>query len=262
MNIITFSKRLSNFVDAADVNGNIKNSRLNLQYLSQIDNTCIKAGITTGVVYPIVGGIFDSHKYNFLNPSQNIISEDNVSNGDRFIHSSDGIFCKYVAGQNTASHWNPSLTGSYFDGDLKKVKSLFYKTSSGNCYSGILTVGSLLNSGTKLYYGRGCGAAISITTPSGTSTVNSIEPSGAVYFGADSTNDISFYKNGTKILGSNYANTLLTGSDKIFLLNAVSNQALDDTYKFIIVTKDNISDVGIKVFSHDIFVAQRSIGRS
>ena len=90
MYIITFSKRLSDFVDAADVNGNIRNSRLNLQYLAQIDNACVKAGITTGAVYPMAGGVADSHKFNFLDP-RNLDAAFRLQFFGSLTHSSLGI---------------------------------------------------------------------------------------------------------------------------------------------------------------------------
>ncbi|MCJ0742822.1 hypothetical protein [Pedobacter montanisoli] len=51
MYLIDFSSRVSNFVDAADVNGNIKHNSLSLQYLNQIDNACRKAEINKRYFY-------------------------------------------------------------------------------------------------------------------------------------------------------------------------------------------------------------------
>lgn len=73
MYLLDFSKRVSDFIDAADDHGNIKNSKQELQYLNQIDHACKKAGITVGAVYPFSGGTGFSHKFNFLNPSKYLI---------------------------------------------------------------------------------------------------------------------------------------------------------------------------------------------
>lgn len=70
MLLLNFSKRASDFIDAADVGGNIRNSYVNLNYINVIDLSCTKAGITTGAVYPVIGGIEESMRFNFLNPSQ------------------------------------------------------------------------------------------------------------------------------------------------------------------------------------------------
>jgi hypothetical protein len=83
---LSYSKRVSDFVDAADVSGNIKNNPLNLQYLMKIDVACLKAGITIGAVYPIIWNNADSHSFNFLNPAQYQVNWFGV-----VTHSSNGV---------------------------------------------------------------------------------------------------------------------------------------------------------------------------
>lgn len=89
-NLLTFSPRVKNFVDAADVGGNIKNNPQILQYLNQIDNACVKAGITSGAVYPMVGANATSHKYNFLDPRDLDEAFRLTFEGSGWLHSSTG----------------------------------------------------------------------------------------------------------------------------------------------------------------------------
>jgi hypothetical protein len=69
---MTANSLYSNFVDAADVGGNIKNNRSNLEYCSQLAGGIVRYDLYTelnsGAVYPILGGTAFSAKLNFMNP--------------------------------------------------------------------------------------------------------------------------------------------------------------------------------------------------
>lgn len=69
---MTANSLYSNFIDFADINGNLKNNRDNLDYISALAGGIIKNDIYTqasiGSIYPIIGNHVDTHKVNFINP--------------------------------------------------------------------------------------------------------------------------------------------------------------------------------------------------
>lgn len=69
---MTANSLYSNFVDAADYNGSLKNSRDNLEYCSQLAGGIVRydlySELSIGGVWPIIGGNAFSHQFNFMNP--------------------------------------------------------------------------------------------------------------------------------------------------------------------------------------------------
>lgn len=69
---MTANSLYSNFVDAADDNGNIKKDRDWLSMISALAGGIVRYDLynelSTGAVYPIFGDTAFSHKFNFMNP--------------------------------------------------------------------------------------------------------------------------------------------------------------------------------------------------
>lgn len=257
MYLIDFSSRVSNFIDAADVNGNIKHNSLSLQYLSQIDNACKKAGINTGAVYPIIGSHADSHKFNFLNPRD-------TDDAFRLIYNNVNHSINGIKSNNTDGFCN-----TFFNPNIQLSptnKSLFFYRSfvnEGGLYNVALGVslGNTLNfritprindSDGRSYYECGSGVVFSY----------SFNAKG-FYMGISNGVSQSYLVNNTLQKQSLTENNL--PDDYIYLLrenriNQTSALSSSSTYSFFGIS-DGISDLQAKVFSHDITVAQRSIGR-
>lgn len=69
---MTANTLYSDFIDAADVSGNLKKSRVNLDYISAWAGGLVRYDLLSSLIalYVNVGGVSDSHKINILNPSQ------------------------------------------------------------------------------------------------------------------------------------------------------------------------------------------------
>lgn len=69
---MTANSLYSNFIDAADSGGNIKNDVANLDYIKTLAGGIIRYDLynelNSGAVYPMIGGTEFSHKFNFMNP--------------------------------------------------------------------------------------------------------------------------------------------------------------------------------------------------
>lgn len=73
---MTANSLYSNFIDAADDNGSIKNNRDNLEYCAQLAAGIVRYDLYNelynsgkGVLYGMIGGTANSHAVNFINPS-------------------------------------------------------------------------------------------------------------------------------------------------------------------------------------------------
>ncbi|WP_410219695.1 hypothetical protein [Pedobacter sp.] len=259
MYLIGFSSRVSNFIDAADVNGNIKHNSLSLQYLNQIDNACRKAGITTGAVYPVIGGNADSHSFNFLNPQ-------NTNSANRLVYSS-GIINHTINGIEWVRNVsNPAYANTFFKSTqfaiTGKATMIYYSNTQSNIQS------------VEMGWYDGGSTAINMLTPGnvarvlfGQSTVDVQYPNtntkGCV-LGTFDSGLSSFYLRG-ELVGSSNGRILNITNNLDFWIGARNGDSQvypsDKTCSFAAILQQSLTISQAKVFSHDITVAQRSIGR-
>ncbi|WP_199121594.1 hypothetical protein [Pedobacter sp. ASV28] len=244
---LSYSPRVSNFVDAADVSGNIRNVPLYLQYLHQIDVACKKADITTGAVYPIVGGNATSHSFNFLDP-RDLDAAFRLTFKGTWTHDNQGAFSINTAYANTFI--TPFVDLSPTDCHISLMGSINNRNSMGatttvtnrislqiagnlnNFYIGAFGPEIRAITASNLCIGSQLGstAYISINRMiSSTANVTTILPNFPIYIGA-----------------INNGNTPGTPSSQ--------------NHQFCSVGK-NIDMIKSKAFSHGIYTAQRSIGR-
>ena len=92
---MTANSLYSNFVDAADDLGSIKQSKENLAYISGLAGGIVRLDLvnelSAGAVYPFIGGTAHSHKFNFMNPVDSDAAKRLVFNGGGWIHDNNGI---------------------------------------------------------------------------------------------------------------------------------------------------------------------------
>jgi hypothetical protein len=88
---MTANTLYSDFIDATDQNGNIKNNKRYLDYISHIALSIVQVGVDRfKAVYPFVGGTEYSHKFNMINPS-NTDSAFRLTFPNGMTHSVNGI---------------------------------------------------------------------------------------------------------------------------------------------------------------------------
>lgn len=253
---LNFSPRVSNFIDVADVSGNIKNNSLNLQYLNQIDNACIKAGITSGAVYPFIGGVADSHKFNFLDPrdldiayrilwigtlthtSNGVLSDGTTGRGDIFMTPNDftistGVFIGgYI--NSIGSSRQKSLLGAY--DNAGNFNSLQYRPTYNNNANQFISFGNY-------------GMSVSSISTKGMYIANKVP----------NTNIKVLQKNGSDLSrftgsNSNVSNTVPINilCTNLHLPNPPSFFT-NDRISFININ-NGVSEIASKIFSHDIYI--------
>jgi len=89
------SKRMSDFIDAADDSNNIKGNNNLLQAIRVFDNIMETNGVYPYILafYPMIGGTAFSHKFNFMNPSLYPIFWDTG-----YVHSLAGVKSNGILG--------------------------------------------------------------------------------------------------------------------------------------------------------------------
>ena len=208
---MTANSLYSNFVDAADDNGNIKNDRDNLDYIKTLAGGIIRYDLinelSAGAVYPIIGGTAFSHKFNFMNPVDSDAAF-RLSYFGGLNHSSDGILSNGTTGyMNTFI--NPLLNLE----PLSTNVSTYIKSSPANARSTIM-LGANDNGGSKFFYLKNSSAAVNSTkiylsTNSGTTQgVNMVSPPlNALlgYFAGNLKSNVASLWNGSKKLSTTNA---------------------------------------------------------
>ena len=264
---LTFSKRVSDFVDAADVGGNIKNSKANLNYLRLIDIACVKSGITIGAVYPFIGGTAFSHQFNLLDP-RDLDSAFRLAFFGGLTHSALGV--------------KPNGTTGYAETYISSSNLILNNTHLSYYSNENITGGTriLLGLGTQPYV---AGTTFLLLRTNFNNNFNSIigtENANAAFSSSTYTrqgmflgnrnaiNSNKLYHNANIIAQSNSNNTYSYPVSNTIYLFAGGNTANKTAGSFEInrcafaSVGNGMSDYNAKIFSHDIFIAQRSIGRA
>lgn len=262
---LNFSERAKNFIEAADDNGNIKNNPNLLLRVIELDEILIKAGITTGAVYPFIGGTAFSHKFNFLNPSQYQITW----NGG-WVHDSNGILGNGVdtygdTGFNPTGilSINSSSQGVYVNLDNSTGTQIEMGVGSFNSGGASINFWQIYTRTGGLYFGgdnQGNNTTFNATLSNlsnglGMSTVSRI-----------SSNNTTSYRNTRPVvtgtaapLGYSNGNVWIGAANQTdgIIYRAFSRKriAFAHANEGILVDK-------MKVFQHDIYVWQRSMGRA
>ncbi|WP_199121592.1 hypothetical protein [Pedobacter sp. ASV28] len=261
---LSYSPRVSNFVDAADVSGNIRNVPLYLQYLHQIDVACKKADITTGAVYPIVGGTATSHSFNFLNPAQYQVNWFGV-----VTHSSNGM-----QSDGTTGYGNTGIKTTQFNLSSGLMMGIYayntgtsgqrasigaYSSSGGDTNSFQLRPFYNFTSSQTFSFGQ---FITLVTSPiKGSQIANKIP----------NVNIRSLARNGIELISDNTSLSNISINADIYILCYNNNNPSlgtntpsffsNNTHGLFAITNGISSVLNTKIFSHDIYTANRSIGR-
>lgn len=262
---LSYSPRVSNFVDAADVSGNIKNNPLYLQYLHQIDVACIKAGITTGAVYPIIGGNATSHSFNFLNPAQFQITWYGT-----ITHTISG-----VKGDGTTGYGDTGMPANMFTITSGVSAGIYVNDQTTLRMSAELgSSGAGANpdfNSLQLRVGFNTGAVqfISFGNYNGVTPTTNVVPPIGYYMGnkIPSVNNKSVYSyNRTILTSTSSADTNISDNQTLLVLARKTDTGVASLFSnkgisFVNINNGILTDLQAKVFSNDIYVANRSIGR-
>ena len=261
MYLLDFSKRVSDFIDVADDNGNIRNSKLELQYLNQIDNACKKAEITVGAVYPIAGNgnnMEESFSYNFLKPS-----EFKIDWVGSWIFNEFGAQPENINGNYANTHLIPSQVlnlnsthVSYYAnaGSIGEMVEIGITDDGGRRITlGVNFSGLAISQ--HYFYGGGSG---SINYPN--NTIN------GHYIGVrDRINNIFLIKNSETLIKSSEVSSIQNLPEVPIYLNAIElsgNPYFSDRRCAFASIGYGLPESKAKSFSHDIFIAQRVKGRA
>jgi hypothetical protein len=246
MVVLDFSNRVSNFIDAADVSGNIKNSPDNLLYLNHIDSACKEAGMTTGAVYPFIGGNATSHSFNFLNPAQFRIDW-----LGEVTHNNLGVQGDGSTGYGDTNLKPNAIGNNVFLGTYINTNNASASWDIGTLGFGLVTRWS---DNSIIVNNSNIGNTVI------SSTLNNI---GFTAFNANNS-VIDLYKSTTLIATLNRTftnqsslNIALLGLNDGGLINRWSNNRQSLTLMVNSINKDRIA-----TFSHNIYTAQRILGRA
>lgn len=255
-NLISLSERVSDFVDAADVGGNLKNNSIILQYLNIIDNACIKAGVSMGAVYPFVGNNSISHSFNFLNPSQHQITW----NGG-ITHSVNGI-----KGDGSTGFGNTNMTNGMFNltnGLCISANIVDIGTNGTRCEVGVIGTGGAGNSiqFRTIYTGT------NFTLVAYTSSLQASAAFGKNFYMANkvpSVNSRQLVLGSSNFLTSTIILSDVPVNDNIYILaanNLGTAEQFSNRGMGIVTITNGLDSSKYLQFSHSLYVAQRSINR-
>lgn len=267
MILLSYSNRVSDFIDAADVSGNIKNVSANLQYLNQIDNACSKAGITTGAVYPFIGGHADSHKFNFLDP-RDLDAAFRLTYTGTVTHNNLGIKTAGIIGNYIDLHYNMQTNAIANNISMGVCISQIGDTSPTQADFGVdnqsilgttginryLIVSNYLGLGTQLILGNQVSVisrnilnqkGIFFISRTASNVMNGII--NGINYNNTVNSNATLMPNYSPVLGGiRYSDGIANNSNAIYCFNYIST---------------GLNAEKTKVFAQDIYVAQRSIGR-
>lgn len=273
MYLVNFSKRASDFIDAADDNGNIRKNRNMLNYVRQIDGAVREAGITTGAVYIFAGDNTgdksESFKFNILNPSMRILSFNEV------IFTNTGI-----EGNGLNSFVNTGLKIN----ELSGINITVYNNKNTNLFGLDIGTQYLDSSGDSNPYNKGSYLRLSsgnqgvrfCHVDSNSIPENNINRkfytqanSTGLYSANRITNQNSFlYKNTTLLSQVNEARVPGNGDgiyNDIYLLATnelgTAKYFSDRLLSFVSITNAFQDNQKLLVYNHNIMTALRSIGR-
>lgn len=247
----------SNFVDAADVAGNIKNDKAILLAASTLANTIVRIGDSKfKAVYPFLGGIEFSHKFNFMNPEDSD-SAFRLTFPNGMTHSANGIQGN-GAGQYAETFLNPATSLVLNSTHL----SIYSRTN--NAGSEIVDMGASGNQATYTNALALYAAYTSLTifdSPNRITATNT--DSRGFYLGSRvSSSSGKIFKNGNLMATS----TSNSGSLPSFTIQICRNhyEALpyhsNRNYAFASIG-DGLTDKEAQYFSHQIKFIQGILGR-
>lgn len=254
MPFLRISKRTRDFIDAADVSGNIRNNKAIVAYLNLIDEALIKAGITTGAVYPFVGGNATSHSFNFLNPSQHQI----IWSGT-LIHNQNGV----KGDGSTGAGDVPTLLMNSLTSNNTSI-SYYNNFASTEALNGVVGFETAVVVGVQVQFFIGSFNNIMISRQYNISNQVSVSniPTQIGHFMGNRESNInhSLVRNGNTIGTNNLSNTSLVNGTTAFRILKDANAVFSN--KRLSFAHVGNSTTIPTAFSHDIYVAQRSLGRA
>ena len=249
---LSYNKRVSDFIDSADVGGNIKNHPIELQYLKSIDNSISKAGINTGTVYPFAGNggdMEESFRFNLLDPSQ--IKLDWLGTPSGWNFNKEGVkpngvdnYCKLIIPVDSTaddlilmSYTNERVSRDEVDMGSQDLQS-YIMTNGFGTFSGLFTNNYILKQkryNSNLVFKNG----------------------GNISFIGD-TELTTESKSFANLLTTNFYLFTYTDANPLILgLDRPSSKRV----QFIIISKNSITEQKGEILSHEITVAQRGKGR-
>lgn len=256
---VNLSKRSKDFIDAADIDGNIRNNQLYLICINKIDEALKKSGITEGASYIWIGNNIESYRVNFIDPSQFILDYSflaneptAVENGISFNNNSLAVVTNdareiFMNGSGTMAYYsvnNDNTNGTIITadpvGDGVNTAAL-YKNFEGGNYIDMYNAGG---GGRAMGSNNGNSSGITLGTRNG-------------------NNDLRLYKNAiirglntaTQTGSANALNTPLVIGGDIYTYRSNSIGG------FALVSPQGLTDIKARIFSIDIINAMKLINR-
>ena len=271
MILLNYSERASNYIDAADSLGNIRNNKGMLNYVRLCDDAVKNAGITTGAVYLFAGDetgdLSHSHKFNFL---------DSRDSDDAFrltFHEGVSFTNNGLKGDGNTGYARTYYVPSERDENNSLVVygvSTQNTTAQGSDLGAIEAIGNTVSASKHFSSRRNSTGTFFGQNNLLSNAVNVPNQSGIGVYACFNTGLINnAYKNANLLGIGSTASAISKPSYNICLLSRARNgnipggetQYSNATLSVVILSPNVIETSKIMKLSNDMVVLQRSIGR-